>query len=61
MNQTETIRQLSEVEAEIADRQARNQAYITKSLAPLEGKRDRLVLELSDLDGAHDRRVVAVR
>ena len=58
MNDTATIRrQLAEVEAELAERTK----ALTKSLSALEGQRDRLIRELSDLEGAHDRRPVAVR
>jgi hypothetical protein len=50
-------RQLAQVEAELAERTKQ----VAKSLSALEGLRDRLIHELSDLEGAHDRRPVAVR
>lgn len=62
MNDANTIRrELAEIEAELAERQARNKAYLAKSLAPLEGKRDRLISELADTEGAAASRPVAVR
>jgi hypothetical protein len=58
MNNTETIRrELAQVEAELAERTK----ALTKSLAPLEGERDKLLNRLLDTEGAHDRRPVAVR
>jgi hypothetical protein len=36
-------------------------ALLTRQLAELEGHRDRLIGELTDCEGAHDRRPVAVR
>ena len=54
-------RQLQEVEARIAEKQAENQRHLSKSLGPLEGERDRLLNRLLDTEGADSRRPVAVR
>jgi hypothetical protein len=50
-------RQLSAIEALIAAATRQHRAELSR----LEGQRDRLLLMLTDLDGAHDRRFVAVR
>ncbi len=36
-------------------------ARVTEHVRRIEGERDRLILKLCDLEGAHDRRAVAVR
>ena len=53
ISEAETRRQL----AKIVDRAA----WLTAELHCVEGQRDQLVRELLDLEGAHDRRPVAVR
>lgn len=55
MHDTEhtTRRELIKIESRIA--------WLTQELRRAEGQRDSLLRELTDLDGAHDRRPVAVR
>ena len=48
-----TRHQLERIESRIA--------WLTSELRRVEGQRDALQRELQDLDGAHDRRPVAVR
>jgi len=50
-------RQLAAIEALIAEATQRQRA----ELARLEGQRDAMLLRLTDLEGAHDRRFVACR
>jgi hypothetical protein len=57
-NDSATIqRLLSAVERMIVEARERQQAELNR----LEGQRDRLLLLLTDLEGAHDQRFVAVR
>ena len=57
-NDTATIRrQVATLDNLIAQATQRQR----ERLARLEGERDRLLLMLTDLDGAHDRRFVPVR
>ena len=53
MTETDTRRQLAEVQRLLAKTAAQ--------VCTLEGLRDRLILTLTDLDGAHDRRFAGVR
>ena len=58
MDDTATVRrELQRIERQISEKQRE----LKKSIAPLEGQRDKLLLKLTDLEGCHDRRPVAVR
>jgi hypothetical protein len=50
----------TEIRAELAVIEA-YAARVTDHLRRVEGRRDKLLAELQDLEGAHDRRPVAVR
>lgn len=53
MSDKDTREKLAQVEKYIAN--------LTAQIDQLEGHRDRLLRELTDLEGAHDRRFVPVR
>ena len=53
MEREQVLRELQTVEAYIA--------RVTEHLRRIEGERDRLILELADLEGADDQRFAGVR
>lgn len=52
-NEQQTRHELAKIESRLA--------WLTKEQQRVEGQRDSLTARLTDLEGAHDRRPVAVR
>lgn len=63
-NEHEIRQELAKVEADLAKliaATAEQMSKVHRVVAALEGKRDQLLLKLTDLEGAHDKRYAGVR